>query len=666
MACQCSHNLQLSLTKEQEFAKTGLLEQEVLVWNKDIFDIKAYDFLNEIEERPDTVHPNLWEQAKLNTNVGLYQVYPDPTHHKLEKNQTGKYPLALGSTFQVRGFDVANMTLAFDGEGWVVMDVLTTLEAAKHVWENVIKPYFGDYAITTLIYSHSHVDHYGGAGGLTDYFLKEHHGLGNTQIIAPKGFTDHAVSENIYVGAAMGRRAIYQFGKALNIGPNGQLDSGLGKTFSKGQSTLVKPTVEIGFENYNEDKNYYQLQSNDLTLQLQYTPGTEAPAEMNVYLPGQQVLFIAENCSGTLHNALTPRGAQVRDLLAWANFLDETLRNFSDMEILCSAHNWPRFGSMACQDFVAIQRDMYRYINNMTLHLTNLGYTIDEVGRMISGEDGTCPIPEAFENEWCCHGFYGTFNHNAKAVYQRYIGWYDSNPTHLNQHKPADRANRYVSAFGATILLQAADQALVAQDYHWAIELYDYLLNADETLTQQVLTQTRTNYAKALQMLGYDSESALWRNMYLTGAQEVTHPHMFDKLPPLVFDFTTIETMTLEMILQYLGIMLNGSKVAKDKYTLQMNISVRTGNTWEHATVEIRSGVLHYRIKDNLLKDKSDLTVIGNKVTFFNAFAQKKTSDLPDIVRESDIKKAQHLIEHYLTQFPLNFPVMTAQKAFDN
>ncbi|MCL1990755.1 MAG: MBL fold metallo-hydrolase [Defluviitaleaceae bacterium] len=679
MSHQDNHQLQISLAKEKYFSEIGLLEQKALVWDKEIFDIEAYNFLKQMDT-PTTVHKNLWDQAKLNMNVGLYQIYPSPLRHKLEKNNNGQYPVAVGSTFQIRGFDIANMTLTFDGEGWIVMDVLTTQEAAQHVWENVIKPYLGDHAITTLIYSHSHADHYGGAAGLLDYFLENHHQKKKdklyqhphhhnkpiyTQIIAPKGFTEHAVSENIYVGAAMARRAIYQFGQLLEIGPEGNLDCGLGKSFSKGQSTLIKPTIEIGFEDYENDKNHYKRTINALTLYLQYTPGTEAPAEMNVYLPMQQVLFIAENCAGTQHNALTPRGAQVRDLLMWATFLDQTLIEFPQIEILCSAHNWPRFGNFVCQHFIGIQRDMYRYIHNMTLHLVNLGYTIDEVGRMISGDDGTCQIPTAFESEWCCHGFYGTFNHNAKAIYQRYIGWYDGNPAHLNQHKPKDRANRYVSTFGSIQILQAANKALIAQDYHWAIELYDYLLNADEKLTQHSISQVRHNYAKALKTLGHESESALWRNMYLTAAREVEDPLSFKNLPPLIFDPTTIASMTLEMILQYLGIMLNGSKVTTDNYQLQLAISVSTGQTREFATAEVRSGILHYRLTHQLLNDKADVTIKGDKVAFFNAFAQHDVHALHQLVKAKEIEKTQHFIENYLIQFPLNFPVMTAQNKFD-
>lgn len=259
-------------------------------------------------------------------------------------------------------------------------------------------------------------------------------------ILAPEGFTEHAVSENVYVGTTISRRAAYQMGSLLTPGDTGHIGCGLGKLTTKGGNSIMVPTKEIGFDDYTEGKRYYTTTSGNITMQIQFTPGTEAPAEMNVYLPQQKIMFIAENCVATLHNALTPRGAQVPDLLAWAGFLDETIVTFPDMDIICGAHNWPHYGNEGCIRFLEIQRDMYRFVNNATLHLVNLGYTIDEVGRLLSEPNKNMEylIPDDFLNEWCCHGYYGTFNHDAKAVYQRYIGWYDGNPAHLNRLLPTN------------------------------------------------------------------------------------------------------------------------------------------------------------------------------------------------------------------------------------
>ena len=523
-----NETLQTSLAKEQGFASKGLLKR--IACNIDgSFRIDQYDFLNRNSLQPSTVHPALWEQARLNMNYGLYLVNrADEVTQELADN-TPYDDIRTGDVFQIRGFDLANMTLVYDGSGWIVLDVLTTTETASAAWENVVKVYLKDAPLNTVVYSHSHVDHYGGIGGLP---VTE-----ATVILAPEGFTRYAVSENIYAGTAMSRRAAYQYGTSLTPGEEGQVDCGLGKIVAKGINTILAPTCEIGFADYDEGCNYHTANSVDVIMQLQFTPGTEAPAEMNVYLPAQQVLFIAENCAGTLHNALTPRGAQVRDLLAWAGFLDQTLVTFPEMTTLCSAHNWPRQGNDECIRFIEIQRDMYRYINNATLHLVNLGYTIDEVGRMVSGEDSnltdddgnvipdpatSLAIPGVFADEWCCHGFYGTFNHNAKAVYQRYIGWYDGNPSHLNRHTPAGRANRYVKAFGAVTVNTAAQNASDNEDYAWAAELYDYLLYADPVLLKETDMDTvRKEYADTLRQLGYQSEAASWRNMYLTAAAEI-------------------------------------------------------------------------------------------------------------------------------------------------
>lgn len=685
MPKETKRTLQESLAEEQDNARLGLLTKVPCQLN-DNFTIDDYAFLEgeSAEKCPDTVHENLWEQAKLNMNYGLYRVHPTPGGKKEQPEDNGKFSVKTGDVFQIRGFDLANMTLVYNGHGWVVMDVLTTTETARQAWKKVVKVYLNDDKIDMVLYSHSHIDHYGGIGGLQKYFSKK------CRIIAPKGFTENAVSENIYAGTAMKRRAIYQYGSNLPTGPEGQVDCGLGKAVANGENTILKPTREIGFEDYDKNKNYHTAHhTHDLEIQIQFTPGTEAPAEMNIYMPGQKVLFIAENCAGTLHNALTPRGAQVRDLLAWANFLDQTLVTFPDVETVCSAHNWPHFGPDQSRSFIEIQRDMYRYINNATLHLINRGYTLDEVGRMLSGEDGTMPLPKEFKNEWCCHGFYGTFNHNAKAVYQRYIGWYDGNPAHLNPHKPTDRANLYVNTFGAKKICEEARKALGEKDYAWAVELYDYLFNATCDLKGVDLDVERFNYATALKQLGYQSEASTWRNMYLSAAAEID-PHDNNKpvIDPskkiLTFPESTILAMSLEMILQYLGIMLDSKKVEDDSYLLEMSVEVTTGKTGEiretceKAFVRVDRGILHYRriddqVKGYVAETEGTIRVRADKLTFFKAFVDNdskaiigltiESPEKPDNNGKPDNERARRIIEtfigDYLTRFPIGFPIMT-------
>lgn len=682
-------SLAASLEAEQENAKRGLMCAVPL----SEYDPGAgYDFLYGSGQN---IHVNLLEQAKLNNNYGLFRVNDAETAPTLEKNQ--RYTVRKGDVIQIRGYDLAGMTIVYDGTGWLVMDVLTTKERAKLVWTEIVNVYLEEenqdktqlHRINTVIYSHSHIDHYGGIGGLTDFFSD------GCVILAPDGFTKHAVSENIYVGTDMKRRAVYQYGSSLTLGAEGRVDCGLGKEVSRGTNTLILPTQEIGFDDYLSGKKYCaynaamretlteltEEDSGDLILQMQYTPGTEAPAEMNVYLPAQKILFIAENCAGTLHNTLTPRGAEVRDPLAWAEFLDETLVTFSDLETVCSAHNWPHFGHEDSIKFLEIQRDMYRYINNATLHLVNLGYTIDEVGRMISGEDGSVPLPEAFAGEWCCHGFYGTYNHDAKAVYQRYIGWYDGNPAHLNRHKPQDRAAKYIAAFGADAIIRTARNANEYQDYEWAAELLDYILNADDSwVSGPLLEQAKQSYSEALTQMGYRSESPSWRNMYLAGAKEVTkyEPHckMTESGPEyLQFDDDTINAMTLEMILKYMGIMLDSRAVEKDGYRRQFTIHLTDGNKYadggEYAAVYVYRGILGYRMtphppsdKDFLKDIPSGQTMIeGGKLNFFHAFVSHDKEQLEQLKVEGDKDAVDKLIE-YLTQFPLNFPIMTPRRAY--
>jgi len=646
-----------SLARERENNKKGLLQSK-LISVSGCCELNKYDFLD--GDEPDTVHPNLWEQAKLNLNYGLYRV--NNIVENEQRGADGRYALHAGDVFQIRGYDISNMTLVYDGSGWIVMDVLTTTTIAGVVWQEVVQAYLSKEAtIHMVVYSHSHVDHYGGVGGLKSYFAAE-----GCRILAPEGFMEHAVSENVYAGTAMSRRALYQMGSTLAPGAEGHVDCGLGKVTTKGGNSIIEPSKEIGFEDYG-GKKYYEETCREVRLQIQYTPGTEAPAEMNVYLPDQKVLFIAENCAGTLHNALTPRGAEVRDLLAWAGFLDETIVTFPDMEIVCSAHNWPHFGREESIRFIGIQRDMYRYVNNATLHLVNLGYTIDEVGRMISGEDGTMPLPEDFAGEWCSHGFYGTYNHDAKAVYQRYIGWYDGNPAHLNRHKPVERATRYVDAFSAGTILEKAKDAHAAGDDAWAAELFDILMNAEEgKVLPSILKEAKPVYADTLRNLGYQSEAATWRNMYLTGAQEIEFGGTMAG-GTLAFADDTVDAMTLEMMLQYMGIMLDSRKLEKDGKRLTVAVSVTADKGTEYANVQIGRGILGYRIVTAAdgLGAGADITVRGSKRDFFRAFVDNDRGSLKKVVADASQEElAAGFISGYLTRFPIGFPVMTPRNTY--
>ncbi len=587
-------------------------------------------------------------------NAGLFRV------NNIEKNATadeqakksgGAFRVSRGDVFQIRGYDISNMTLIYGLCGWILMDVLTVSEVAAAAWKNLVQKYLKDAPIRCVIYSHSHLDHYGGVGGLKPFFAK------NVALYAPEGFTKHAVSENIYVGPVMQRRAMYQFGHLLPVQSDRQIDAGLGKVTAKGHSTLLAPTREIGFGDYKRGKNYAEICVNCVRLQFQLTPDTEAPAEMNVYAPEQKVLFAAENCTGTLHNVLTPRGAQVRDTLAWANYIDQTIVSFPDLTAVCSAHNWPHFGNEDSIRYLELQRDMYRFIHNRTLHLVNLGYTIDEVGRLLSDKIG---MPEELQNEWCAHGFYGTANHNAKAVYQRYIGWFDGNPVNLNRNMPTVSATKYVeymNGYDAIVRKVAEELYLVNPNHAWIAEVLNLIMNAD---IPEDKTLARNQLARSLRELGYRSEAATWRNMYLSAAEELS-----GVLPPenyQRFDDDTIHTMSLDRILQLIGIMYDGKEGNPVLESSVMGVQTE-GRRPEYASVRIGRGVVHYRTGYGC-KREATFTVIGSKVDFFRALAEEdQAAQLRLFTTPESRQYADELLTH-LRRFPINFPIMTPRPEY--
>lgn len=646
------NDLKDSLTKEKENARKGLLISGGLR-KENCFDMSAYSFLDGDPACPNTAHPNLWEQAKLNMNAGLFRVNNIEENEKADtaaKSSGGKFSVSTGDVFQIRGYDISNMTLLYANTGWIVMDVLTVAETAKAAWEQLVRVYLNDAPIKCIVYSHSHLDHYGGVGGIKDYFSV------GCEIIAPEGFTKHAVSENIYVGTAIQRRAFYQFGHMLPIASDGQIDAGLGKVTAKGHSTLIAPTREIEFGDYKTDKNYAEIVVDNVVLHFQLTPGTEAPAEMNVYAPWYRVLFAAENCTGTLHNTLTPRGAQVRDALSWANYIDQAIMNFGDMIGVCSSHNWPHFGNADSIRYLELQRDLYRYIHNITLHLVNLGYTIDEVGRLLSDKIG---MPKELADEWCAHGFYGTVNHNAKAVYQRYIGWYDGNPAHLNRNMPVVSATKYVEYMGgvASIMAKVKEETkLTAPNHAWIVEVLDRVMFAD---IKEDKKDAKTQLIQSLRALGYQSEGATWRNMYLTGAYEL-EGHLPD-IGYMKIDDETINSMSFEMVLQLMGIMYDGCDGIPALENYFMNVKIIDSNVSMY--VRVNRGVIQYG-RMTLPDDIQMIRVMTDQIKFYRAFVDQDENYLSELfTTPASLQYARELVKH-LIRFPINFPIMTPRSEY--
>jgi len=444
-----------------------------------VWDADSYDFLD--GECPDTVNPSLWRQAQLVRIHGLFELAP--------------------GFFQVRGLDLSNMTIVEGERGVVVIDPLISVETAAAALA-LYREHRGDRPVTGLVYTHPHVDHFGGARGVVDV---EEVTAGRVPVLAPAGFTEHAVSENLYAGPAMARRADYMFGALLDRGSAGQVSASIGMTTSSGTITLIPPTREI-------ERTGQEEMVDGVRMAFQLVPDTEAPVEMNFHFPDHGVLMVSENATHNLHNILTPRGAQVRNARAWSHYLGEAIDLFgAEADVICAGHHWPRWGNDRVVDFLATQRDLYGYIHDQSVRLMNRGYVGSEIAEAIE-------LPPALEREWHCRGYYGSVSHNAKAVYQRYMGWYDGNPAHLWQHPPEAAARRYVEYMGgADAVLERARAAYEEGDLRWVAEVVGHVVFADPGDER-----ARELQAAALRQLGHGAENATWRNIFLTGARELT------------------------------------------------------------------------------------------------------------------------------------------------
>jgi alkyl sulfatase BDS1-like metallo-beta-lactamase superfamily hydrolase len=442
-----------------------------------VIDVSAWDFAT--GPAPTTANPSLWRHASLLRKHGLFKV--------AEK------------IWQVRGFDISVMTIIETDTGFLVVDPLTNVETAR-AGMALVRRHIGDRPIKAVIYTHSHADHFGGVKGVVDQADVE---AGRVEIIAPDGFMEHAVSENLIAGPAMSRRATYQFGATLTPGPQGHLGAGIGMRVPSGTLSLIAPTRTIKTTGET-------LVIDGLRLEFQVTPGTEAPAEMNFYVPDLRALCLSENANITMHNILPPRGALVRDAKAWSDYLTEALSRFgSKTDVMFVSHGWPRWGQMEIGAYVSRHRDAYKYLHDQSVRLMNQGLNGAEIAEQIA-------LPDVLAKQWYNRGYYGTMRHNSRAVYQRYLGWYDGNPANLNALPPEDAGRRYVEAMGgAARALSIAQSAFDAGDYRWSGELTSRIVFAEPSNTA-----ARELLAKNFEQMGYQAESMLWRNMYLTGAAE--------------------------------------------------------------------------------------------------------------------------------------------------
>jgi alkyl sulfatase BDS1-like metallo-beta-lactamase superfamily hydrolase len=508
-----------------------------------VWDLDAYAFLLD-EDCPATANPSLWRQAQLNAIAGLFEVVP--------------------GVYQVRGVDLSNMTLV-EGEGGVlVIDPLISVETAEAALA-LYRQHRGERPVAGVLYTHSHVDHFGGVRGVI--------GDGDdVPVIAPAGFLDHAVSENVYAGPAMTRRAAYMYGNLLDPGPTGQLGTGLGLATSTGRVSLVAPTVDI-------TETGQELTVDGIRMEFQLTPGTEAPAEMNFLLVDHRALCAAENATHNLHNVVTLRGALVRDARAWSRYLDEAVDRFGDrLDVVFAQHHWPRWGRERALDLLEKQRDLYGYLHDQTLRLLNQGYTAAEIAERIE-------LPPSLAREWHCRGYYGSVSHNVKAVYQRYLGWFDGNPAHLWPHPPEEAARRYVDFMGgADEVLRKAEASLADGDLRWVAEVTSHVVFADPANTT-----ARELLARAFDQLGYGSENATWRNFFLSGALELRGGVVRSADRAASADL--LGALSVEHVFDSLAVRVDGSKAADLSLTVAWHFTEPEGRY----LMRLSNGVLSHR-----------------------------------------------------------------------
>jgi alkyl sulfatase BDS1-like metallo-beta-lactamase superfamily hydrolase len=525
-----------------------------------VWDLSVYDFEND-PTPPETVNHSLWRQARLNLAHGLFKV--------------------TDGVYQVRGFDISNITFIEGERGYVVIDPLTTAEPAAAALA-LMRKHRGDKPVTAVIYTHSHVDHYGGVLGV----LSEADVAAGARIIAPEGFLIEAVSENVLLGNVMNRRATYMYGALLPRGPKGHVDAGLGKAVSLGQPSLVAPTESIS-------RTGTRLDIDGVEVVFQVTPGTEAPAEMNFFFPKLGALCMAENCTCHLHNLYTPRGAQVRDAKAWSFYIDEAIDLFAgDTQALFASHHWPRWGADDARKFLIVQRDLYKYVHDQTLRMANHGLTPKEIAEDLA-------LPPTLAAEWHTRGYYGTLNHNAKAVYQRYLGWFDGNPANLHPLPPSDAGQRYVDlAGGPEALLAKARTAFESGDYRWVAEVVNHLVFADPAnMTARELQ------ADALEQMGYQAESGPWRAFYLTGAQELRNPAPASPTPRQAA-LAQLPRLPGSYLLDALSVRLNGPKVGAEA----LSFGVKFSDTGERFLVEVDNAVMR-QYPDRIAADGPEVTL---------------------------------------------------------
>ncbi|MFE0137921.1 alkyl/aryl-sulfatase [Streptomyces sp. NPDC059037] len=555
-----------------------------VVWDND-----AYAFLK--KDAPRTANKSLWRQSQLVSKQGLYKV--------------------TDRVYQVRGLDLSNMTIIEGDTGIIVVDPLISAETAAAALK-LYREHRGEKKVTGLVYTHPHVDHFGGCRGVLPAGAED-----GVPILAPDGFMEHAVSENVYAGTAMQRRSGYMYGALLPKSPAGQIGCGLGQTVSVGSIGLIPPTKDV--------TETGQVETLDgVRFEFQMTPGTEAPAEMNFVLPELRAVCMAENATHTMHNIITLRGAQVRDARQWARYLDESVVLFDGrVDVAFASHHWPTWGGDTIVELLEQQRDLYAYMHDQTLRMINAGMTGREIAEEIE-------LPPALAGVWANRGYYGSLSHNVKGIYQRYMGWFDGNPAHLWEHPPVEEAKRYVKAMGGRTATVAKAKAFAKSgDLRFAVTLLNHVVFADPG-HKVARAELATLYVK----LGQASENAVWRNFYLVGAQELREG--VRDSPASVASADMLMALSVDQLIDSVAVRINGPRAWELRLRMDWSLPA-LGKVWH---LMLRNGVLTYR-SDTEKNPDAGVTLTMTKPQLLSMLGGK---GLGDIRVEGDVSLLSDLL----------------------
>lgn len=579
-----------------------------------VWDPQQYAFIKEGEKAPDTVNPSLWRQSQLINIGGLFQV--------------------TDGVYQIRNLDLSNMTIMEGKEGITVIDPLVSAETAK-VGMDLYYKNRGKRPVVAVIYTHSHVDHYGGVRGVIDEADVK---SGKVKVYAPAGFMKEAVSENIMAGNAMSRRASYMYGNLLKPDAKGQVGAGLGTTTSAGTVTLIEPTNYITHTGQKEVID-------GLTYDFMMAQGSEAPSEMLWYVEEKGMIEAAEDVTHTLHNTYSLRGAKIRDPLAWSKYINDVIGRWGGKaNIIIAQHHWPTWGNENVVKLMKSQRDMYRYINDQTLRMANQGLTRDEIAANFK-------LPSGLEKSWASRGYYGSVSHDVKATYVFYLGWFNGNPATLNELPPVDAAKKYVDYMGgADAIMQKAKTDYAQGNYRWVAQVTNNIVFADPSNKE-----ARNLEADALEQMGYQAESGPWRNFYLTGAQELRNGVVKGATPNTASP-DTVKAMSPEMFFDYLAVHINGEKAANAQAVFNVDLGADGGKY----KLELENGVLNHSA--DAQASNADASITLNRATLNKIILKEESLKQAEEKGDVQISGNQAKLDEflgYLDSFDFWFNMVT-------